>query len=82
MTFLGISYEWFLKLRTFLSDILNYGGFNVLTLKLRITDLPLSTTKITEVSVFFTDGWQHCVPQGSAPAIVPATVAIVIPAVG
>ena len=28
-------------------------------LKLRITDLPLSTNEIMEVSVFFTDGWQH-----------------------
>ena len=30
------------------------------TLKLRITDLGLLNSKITEVSVFFTDGWQHC----------------------
>ena len=37
----------------------NYGGFGILTPKLRITDLVLSTTENTEVSVIFTDGWQH-----------------------
>ena len=31
-----------------------------MTVKLRITDLLLFSTKITGVSVIFTDGWQHC----------------------
>ena len=30
-------------------------------LELRITELLVSTIEITEVSVFFTDGWQHCI---------------------
>ena len=38
---------------TFLSIIENYGGFGILTPKLRITDLPIFTIEITEVSVFF-----------------------------
>ena len=33
----------------------------ILTPKVGITDLPLSTTENTEVSVFFTDGWQHLI---------------------
>ena len=39
------------------TEIINV--FAILTPKLRITDLGLSTTEITEVSVVFTDGWQH-----------------------
>ena len=49
-----------LILRTFFVNILNYGGFGILTLKLRFTDLPLSPIEITEVTVFFTDGCEHC----------------------
>ena len=34
--------------------------FCIFTQKLRMADLFVSNLEITEVSVFFTDGWQHC----------------------
>ena len=34
----------------------------ILAAKLRITDPPLSTIEITEVSLFFMDGWQDWSP--------------------
>ena len=46
------------------SQTRKYGGLAILTTELRITDLPLSTTENTEVSVFFKDGWQHCAARG------------------
>ena len=36
-----------------------YGGLSLLSPKLRITELSNLSSEITEVSVLFTDGWQH-----------------------
>ena len=57
---LGISCYNFLNLRSFLCGTRNNGGLGIFRLKLRITELRLSTTENTEVSVLITDGWQHC----------------------
>ena len=37
-----------------------YGGFPLLPNKFRITEQSNLCSEITEVSVLFTDGWQHC----------------------
>ena len=43
----------------------NYGGFSILPSELRITEPSNLTLKNTEVSVIFTDGWQHCTLHGA-----------------
>ena len=37
-----------------------YGGFRLFQPILRIMEVSHLSSENTEVSVFFTDGWQHC----------------------
>ena len=48
-------------LRRFHGEQTGYRGLTVLSPKLRITEPINLNSEITEVSIFYRDGWQHCI---------------------